>query len=87
MNDPTTYTVPNLRAKVRDSRTAAGEQIRSFQYALSKLRSHPGIEKLLIHKPGPLIDDPGALADLAGVYKRGLEEAGSLLSGVRTKPS
>lgn len=70
-----------------DPKTAAGEQIRSFQYAVSKMQSRPGIEKLLIHKPGPLIDDPGALADLAGVYKRGLEEVGLLLSGVRTKPS
>lgn len=87
INDLTTYTVPNLRAKVWDPKAAAGEQIRSFQYALSKVQSRPGIEKLLIHKPGPLIDNPGALGDLAGVYKRGLEEVGALLSGVRTKPS
>jgi hypothetical protein len=67
--------------------TAAGEQIRSFQYALDRLRARPGMEKLLIHKPGPLNDNPAALGDLAAVYKRGLEEVRSLLAGVRTRPS
>jgi hypothetical protein len=87
IGDPTTYTVPNLRAQVWDPRTAVGEQIRSFQYAIDRLRTRPGIEKFLIHKPGPLTDNPLAVPDLASVYKRGLEEVGSLLSGVRTCPS
>jgi hypothetical protein len=87
IGDPTTYTVANLRAQVWDPRTATGEQIRSFQYAIDRLRARPGIEKLLIHKPGPLSDNPAILGDLAGVYKRGIEEVGSLLSGVRTRPS
>ena len=87
IGDPTTYTVPNLGAQVWDPRTATGEQIRSFQYAIARLRTRPGIEKFLIHKPGPLTDKPLAVPDLAAVYKRGLEEVGSLLSGVRTRPS
>ena len=74
ITDPTTYTVPNLRAQVWDPQTATGEQIRSFQYAVDRLHARPGIEKLLIHKPGPLTDNPQALGDLAAVYKRGLEE-------------
>lgn len=85
--DATTYTVPNLRAQEWDPQTATGEQIRSFQYALDRLAARPGIERLLIHKPGPLNDDPAALSDLAAVYRRGLEEVGSLLTGVRTRPS
>jgi hypothetical protein len=85
--DPTTYAVSNLRAQEWDPQTAIGEQIRSFQYAVNRLQARPGIEKLLIHKPGPLTDNPAALADLAAVYKRGLEEVGSLLTGVRTRPS
>lgn len=87
ITDPTTYTVQNLRAKEWDPRTATGEQIRSFQYAVDRLSARPGIEKLLIHKPGPLTDDAAALGGLASVYKRGLEEVGSLLAGVRTRPS
>jgi hypothetical protein len=85
--DLTTYTVPNLRAQVWDPLTATGEQIRSFQYAVDRLHARPGVEKLLIHKPGPLTDNPAALGELAAVYKRGLEEVGSLLAGVRTRPS
>jgi hypothetical protein len=87
ITDQTTYTVQDLRAKAWDPRTATGEQIRSFQYAVDRLRARPGIEKLLIHKPGPLADNAGTLADLAAVYKRGLQEVGSLLMGVRTRPS
>lgn len=87
IGDATTYTVPNLRAQVWDPRTATGEQIRSFQYALQRLQERPGSEKLLIHKPGPLTDNPAVLDELAAVYKRGLEEVGALLKGVRTRPS
>ncbi len=87
LGDPTTYTVKNLRAKKWDPRTATGEHIRSFQFAVERLHSRSGIEKLLVHKPGPLIDNPQALPELAAVYKRGLEEVGTLLQGVQTKPS
>src|SRR5262249_17463169 len=87
IGDSTIYTVPNLRAKVWDPRTATGEQIRSFQYAIERLRARPGIEKLLVHKPGPLTDDPQSVSELAAVYKRGLEEVGAMLKGVRTRPS
>jgi hypothetical protein len=86
VGDPTVYTVPDLRAQAWDPRTAKGEQIRSFQYAAEKLRAQPGIEKLLIHKPGPLSDNPRDIPGLAAVYKRGLEEVGALLKGVRTQP-
>lgn len=85
--DVTTYTVPDLRVQAWDSTTAAGEQIRSFQYAIEKLRTRPGLERLDIHKPGPLTDDPGAVGALAAVYRRGLEEVGALLHGVRTRPT
>jgi hypothetical protein len=87
IGDPTTYTVPNLHAKAWDPRAATGEQIRSFQYAIGRLHAQPGIEKLLIHKPGPLSDNSQELDELAAVYKRGLDEVGLLLSGVRTRPS
>lgn len=87
IKDATIYTVPNLRAEAWDPRRATGEQIRSFQFALQRLQEHPGIEKMLIHKPGPLTDNPAALDELAAVYKRGLDEVGALLKGVRTRPS
>jgi hypothetical protein len=87
LGDATTYGIPNLRAQRWDPRSATGEQIRSFQFAVARLHSRPGIEKLLVHKPGPLTDNPAAVTELAGVYKRGLEEVGVLLQGVQTRPS
>lgn len=84
--DPTTYTVPDLTAQILDTDKAEGQQVRSLQLALSRLRARPGLAKLLIHKPGPLSDEAGRLDALAGVYRRGLEEVGSLLAGVRAEP-
>lgn len=85
--DPTNYGVKNLRAKRWDPTTAKGEQIRSIQLAAARLRSQPGIERLLVHKPGPLVDNPRSLPELAAVYKRGLEEVELLLQDVKTRPS
>lgn len=86
VNDPTTYTLSNLRAQTWDTKQASGEQIRSFQYAIERLRMRPELAKSLIHKPGPLSDNPERQDALAGVYRRGLNEVGALLSGVRTRP-
>ncbi len=84
--DITTYGVPDLRAKALDTTQAEGVQARSFQLAIERLKARPELAHLLIHKPGPLSDDPSRLADLAGVYRRGLEEVGELLRGVKTVP-
>lgn len=85
-SDPTTYTVSDLRARALDCRQAEGQQIRSLLLAIERLRARPDLAKFLIHKPGPLSDNPQRLTDLAGVYRRGLEEVGGLLAGVRVRP-
>jgi hypothetical protein len=85
--DPTPYTVANLKAEVWNPKQAKGEQIRSFQFAIERLRQRPDLAKLLIHKPGPLSDNPGNHDELAEVYRRGLKEVAALLAGVRTGPS
>jgi hypothetical protein len=87
IGDPTQYTVPDLRASEMDTRRAEGKQIRSFQYAIERLKARPALAKMLIHKPGPLFDDLGRLDALADVYQRGLNEVGALLKGVRAGPS
>jgi hypothetical protein len=87
MPDRTTYTIPDLTADAWNTRRKKGEQIRSFQYAIDRLRKQPKLARLLIHKPGPLSDDPSRLTALAGVYRRGLEEVGRILVGVRASPS
>lgn len=84
--DTTVYAIPNLRAQTLDTRHANGQQVRSFQLAIERLRARPDLAKLLIHKPGPLMDESHHLAELAGVYRRGLEEVGRLLVGVRAAP-
>lgn len=86
-HDPTTYTIQDLGAKALDTRSAAGEQSRSFQFALARLRARPGLEQFLVHKAGSLNDEPGRVAELADVHRRGMEEVGSLLSNVVTKPT
>jgi hypothetical protein len=85
--DPTVYAVQDLRGETLDTTRADGEQVRSLQMAIERLRVNPDLAKLLIHKPGPLTDYPDHLPQLAGVYQRGLEEVGKLLKGVATQPS
>lgn len=61
-------------ADLINNRGAVGEQIRSFQYAIEKLKSNPRAKDILIHKPGPLEMDCSYLSELADVYSRGLME-------------
>jgi hypothetical protein len=70
-----------------DTLRSEGEQVRSFQLAIERLRSNPGLAKLLIHKPGPLSDEAAHLDDLAAVYRRGMDEVAALLAGVQARPS
>lgn len=84
--DPTPYTVADLRAQPLDTQAAAGQQVRSFQYAIARLQALPDIARLLIHKPGSLADETARLDELAGVYRRGLEEVARLIEGAVTEP-
>jgi hypothetical protein len=88
IGDSTPYALPDLTAHELDTREAQGQQIRSFQYAIEKIRRKPNLAALYIHKPGPLSDEsPARQAALADVYKRGLAELAKLLAGVRATPS
>ncbi|WP_439364234.1 Qat anti-phage system QueC-like protein QatC [Bradyrhizobium sp. DASA03005] len=85
--DPTVYTIDDLTSRVLDTRQSEGVQIRSFQLAIERLRAKPQLGPILIHKPGPLFDEtPERQAAIAAVYRRGLEEVGTLIDGVRTRP-
>lgn len=87
-HDPTVYTIDDLAARALDTRESEGVQVRSFQLAIERLRARPDLASMLIHKPGPLFDEsPARRAAIAGVYRRGLEEVGVLLEGVRTQPA
>jgi hypothetical protein len=84
--DSTPYRVANLRAQVLDSNKAEGENVRSFQLALSRLARQPHRARFDIHRPGPLIDYPDRLAEYEAVYVAGLQEVGRLLQGVQARP-
>jgi len=86
-SDGTTYTVSDLHARPLDTRESTGKQVRSFQYAIERLRANPQLAHLLIHKPGSLTDEIARLDHFADVYRRGLDEVASLIDGVKTKPS
>jgi hypothetical protein len=85
--DVTTYTVSDLHAQPLDTRESAGKQVRSFQYAIERLRGNPRLADLLIHKPGSLADEATHLNELAGVYRRGLSEVAHLIDRVESRPS
>lgn len=85
-NDPTDYYLSNLAGATLSTRRAEGQQVRSFQVALARLRANPSLAKLLIYKPGPLSDlSADEINELAGIYQRGMSEVASLLSTVQTR--
>jgi len=74
--DTTIYTVSDPK----------GPQVRSFKFAIERLQREPTAAKLLIHKPGPLSDDPSKWEELAGIYGRGLNEVAAFLTNVAPGP-
>jgi hypothetical protein len=84
--DATPYNLSDLQARALNTNQAEGQQVRSFQVAIARLAARPDLAKILIHKPGPLYDYPERQNELAEVYRRGLEEVGRLLAGVRASP-
>lgn len=85
-NDATTYTVRDLHAQPLDTRESTGKQVRSFQYAIERLKGKPQLANLLIHKPGSLADELVHLDELADVYRRGLSEVARLIDRVEARP-
>ncbi len=77
--DVTNYTINSIKTMQINSNNSKGVQLRSFQYAINKVKSHEGIEKMYIHKSGPLSTDNLYLNELAYTYKRGLLEVDSFI--------
>jgi hypothetical protein len=87
MADPTLYTVPDLAAQTLCTNRSEGEDIRSFQLMVERIKKRPELAEILVHKPGPLIDAPSEIAAYAHVFRRGVLEVAELLDGVAAKPS
>jgi 7-cyano-7-deazaguanine synthase in queuosine biosynthesis len=85
--DPTTYTIANLHARKLNSKAAEGEHVRSFQMMGRRLKGRPGLEKILIHKSGPLSDYSAAeVAKYADVFRRGIEEVDAVIGRAVVRP-
>ena len=86
VKDPTLYTVENLLADTLATDRAEGEHVRSFQLMAKRIKKAPGLAKILVHKPGPLVDAPDEITDYADVFRRGVLEVGKLLQDVKARP-
>lgn len=84
-NDGTLYTELSIKKMLRNNDLGIGIQLRSFMYAISKVKANPNVAKLYIHKPGPLKHDDKYLNELAEIYKRGLLEIDSFVSAMEEK--
>ena len=86
VDDPTEYAIPDLRSRPLRTDRAEGEDIRSLQLLAKRVEDRPALAKLLVHKPGPLIDSPDEVAAYADVFRRGMHEVWELLEGVAARP-
>lgn len=85
--DTTGYSIPDLTKNTLDSMEAEGMQIRSFEFALHRLKTKPKLAKAILHSSGSLASEtPQNQVQLLEVYKRGLLEVGEILKGVHTEP-
>lgn len=84
--DDTDYQLVDLEGAELDSKSAKGEHVRSFQFAIARLQNSPGRARFDIHKPGPLIDFPEDWDKYLAVYQNGLSEVAELLKNVKTTP-
>ncbi len=72
--DGTVYTEKSVREMQSKNSEGIGIQLRSFRYAIDKIKKDQNRALLYIHKPGPLPRDEEYLHELADTYIRGLLE-------------
>jgi len=84
--DATVY-VTDLHGRTLNSMKAEGSDIRSFQFAIHRLKNDSNRARVLIHQSGPLADYPTEIENFAQVYLRGMRELEKLLTGVKTSPN
>ena len=85
--DPTTYTIADLSAKPRNSRSPEGEHIRAFQMMAHRLSPRPELARILVSKSGPLSDYSNEeIAQYADVFRRGIAEVARITDRVTVKP-
>ena len=78
-NDGTIYTQTSIHEMQSKNSEGIGIQLRSFQYAIDKIKKDRKCALLYIHKPGPLPQDDEYLQELADTYTRGLLEVDTFI--------
>ena len=78
--DRTVYTADYVASIIRNHSSGEGIQLRSFQYAINRLKSKPSMAKLLVYKTGAISGDDEYINELSEVYKRGLFEVDEFIS-------
>lgn len=82
--DGTIYTERSISKMQNNSASGIGIQLRSFQYAIEKIKNSPNLERIYIHKSGPLPQNEEYLSKLASTYRRGLLEVDSFIQDMIT---
>jgi hypothetical protein len=78
-NDKTAYLINSVSELIEAHAKSKGEQLRSFQVAIKRIKDNPRLKNLLIYKSGKLKGDVGFISQLAEVYYRGLIEVDSFI--------
>ena len=82
IEDETPYYLNDPTERNLDSKSAQGRDIRSFIFAYNIIHSAPEKARFIVRKPGPLpIED---IEDYAALYKRGMSEVATFLTGVKS---
>jgi hypothetical protein len=79
-NDTTIYTEKSISEIIGAHAKGKGEQLRSFQMAIKRIKDNPKLKSLLIYKNGRLDGDDKYINQLAEVYYRGLLEVDSFIN-------
>lgn len=84
-DDGTVYTETSIREMQNKNSEAMGIQLRSFQYAIDKIKKSRKNALLYIHRPGPLPQEDEYLNELADIYIRGLLEVDAFIQDALEK--
>lgn len=78
-NDTTTYSVNSIKELIDAHAKRKGEQLRSFQLSIKRVKDNPNLKNILIYKGGNLGGGTEHIQQLADVYYRGLLEVDSFI--------
>ncbi|MEG2013433.1 MAG: Qat anti-phage system QueC-like protein QatC [Anaerovoracaceae bacterium] len=78
-NDTTTYSENSIKEIILAHAKRKGEQLRSFQFSIERVKDNPNLKNILIYKGGKLDGGDEYIHQLADVYYRGLMEVDNFI--------